>query len=329
MLAAFAPLAAQSQTATGWDKTAQPLRGHNRIYQFRCPAKGTAGTIWGTGIYTDNSSVCTAAVHAGKITLAGGGLVTIGVIAGNPAYSGSRRHGITSLSYGHWGGSFAVLTAHPLPAIPAPLAANGGSTWSADATAFRGNNGRRYTYNCPANGDFGSAYGTDTYTDDSSICTAAVHAGLITQAGGGAVAIEIRGSRNSYAASSRNGVDTQAYGAWAGSFVFVRGGRVSIEGGGGGWNATAVFQRGRNSAHYTFVCPANGDLGSVWGTDTYTDDSSVCTAAVHAGLITQAGGGIVVIEIRPGESSYAASSRNGVDSQSYGPWAHSFVFVRP
>jgi len=102
---------------------------------------------------------------------------------------------------------------------------------------------------------------------------------------------------------------------------------AAIASGGSGWDASATSLRGNNNQRYSFACGAGGDFGSVWGTDVYTDDSSVCTAAVHAGIITQAGGGTVVIEIRPGQSSYTASSRNGVDSQSYDSWDGSFVFV--
>jgi hypothetical protein len=68
---------------------------------------------------------------------------------------------------------------------------------------------------------------------------------------------------------------------------------------------------------------------TVWGTDTYTDDSSVCTAAVHAGLITLASGGPVTFEMRPGLDSYEASTRNGIASRSWGVWSSSFVFVTP
>jgi hypothetical protein len=64
----------------------------------------------------------------------------------------------------------------------------------------------------------------------------------------------------------------------------------------------------------------------VWGTDVYTDDSSVCTAAVHAGLITLAGGGTVTAEIRPGQSSYKGSTRNGITSSPYASWLGSFIF---
>ncbi|MEM1042536.1 MAG: LCCL domain-containing protein [Bacteroidota bacterium] len=91
------------------------------------------------------------------------------------------------------------------------------------------------------------------------------------------------------------------------------------------WTENAVSLRGNNGARYRFDCPANGTLRTVWGTDLYTDDSSICTAAVHAGEITQAGGS-VVIEIRPGAESYTGSERNGVTSSNWGQWSGSFLF---
>jgi LCCL domain/Cohesin domain len=86
--------------------------------------------------------------------------------------------------------------------------------------------------------------------------------------------------------------------------------------------------RGRNGERFSFTCPPGGTISSrLWGTDLYTDDSSICTAAVHAGLITTARGGTVTIEIRPGASSYTGSPRNGVTSASWGSWDGSFVFI--
>jgi len=42
---------------------------------------------------------------------------------------------------------------------------------------------------------------------------------------------------------------------------------------------------------FTCVCSAQKmQEGAVWGTDTYTDDSRLCRAAVHAGAIPAAGG---------------------------------------
>ncbi|MDQ2975462.1 MAG: pyridoxine 5'-phosphate synthase [Acidobacteriota bacterium] len=52
------------------------------------------------------------------------------------------------------------------------------------------------------------------------------------------------------------------------------------------WNFNPIGHRGQNGRQFIYVCPANGVPRVIYGTDIYTDDSSVCTAAVHAGLIT-------------------------------------------
>ena len=41
-----------------WQASAGHLRGHNgQSYSLMCPAYGRAGTVWGTGVYTDDSSL--------------------------------------------------------------------------------------------------------------------------------------------------------------------------------------------------------------------------------------------------------------------------------
>ncbi|HLF59946.1 MAG TPA: LCCL domain-containing protein [Acidimicrobiia bacterium] len=93
------------------------------------------------------------------------------------------------------------------------------------------------------------------------------------------------------------------------------------------WALTAAPHRGENDTQFTYQCPPGGPNYSVWGTGIYTDDSSVCSAGVHAGVITVEDGGDVIIEIRPGQESYTASSANGVNSGSWGVWTGSFVVV--
>ena len=102
-------------------------------------------------------------------------------------------------------------------------AANGGAIdWNKEAGGYRGKNGERFTFTCPVNDYPGHrVYGTDIYTDDSSICTAAVHAGAIPLSGG-LVTIEIRGPQNEFKSSNRNGIGSSPYGYWPGSFVIVR-----------------------------------------------------------------------------------------------------------
>lgn len=87
--------------------------------------------------------------------------------------------------------------------------------------------------------------------------------------------------------------------------------------------------RGMNGERYVFECPPGKPLpGRVIGSGPYTDDSSICSAAVHAGAIGAKDGGEVTIEIRPGEVRYAASERNYIRSGGYErSWSGSFVIV--
>jgi hypothetical protein len=97
------------------------------------------------------------------------------------------------------------------------------------------------------------------------------------------------------------------------------------------WNATAVALRGQNGNRFEFSCPPNSASGAgpVWGggTEYFSDASAVCPAAVMTGDILLQGGGLVVIEIRPGQQSYVGTTSNGVTSQSSGATAGSFVVI--
>lgn len=97
------------------------------------------------------------------------------------------------------------------------------------------------------------------------------------------------------------------------------------------WDTDASSVRGE-SGLYVFSCPANPALRDrshpVWGSGPYTDDSSVCRAGVHAGVITYDRGGRVTVELLPGQNSYRGSTRNGVETQDYGSWGNSFAVVR-
>ena len=207
----------------------------------------------------------------------------------------------------------------------------GGTDWSANAKALRGQIGQHYQYVCPAGGTALTVWGTDLYTDDSSVCTAAVHAGLITFANGGTVTVEIAAGAPSYTGSARNGVNTHDYGAWDGSYKFVgaaASASTSTSYAGSSWTADTRSWRGKTGQTLRFFCAAGGKPATIWGTTVYTDDSPVCVAAVHAGLISYARGGAVKVRVQPGQRSYKGSTHAGVTSRSYGSWPGSYVFVR-
>ncbi|MCU0497452.1 MAG: LCCL domain-containing protein [Anaerolineae bacterium] len=82
-----------------------------------------------------------------------------------------------------------------------------------------------------------------------------------------------------------------------------------------------------NNEEALVTCPAGCGDGAVWGTDIYTSDSSICTAAIHAGAITTEGG-LVLIRLEDGQESYEGSERNGVSTRNWGSWNASFSIFR-
>src|SRR5262249_41216328 len=68
----------------------------------------TAATIWGTDVYTDDSPLAVAAVHAGVLRPGQRGTVKVTILPGQTAYAGSLRNGIRSTRYRAWGGSYRV-----------------------------------------------------------------------------------------------------------------------------------------------------------------------------------------------------------------------------
>jgi hypothetical protein len=91
------------------------------------------------------------------------------------------------------------------------------------------------------------------------------------------------------------------------------------------WSTTAAGFKGEGGQTYTFQCPKGGAAQAVYGSDAYTDFSSICTAAVHAGIFSLADGGKVTVEYRAGRSIYGSTLRNDITSNTSGENARSFV----
>ena len=80
---------------------------------------------------------------------------------------------------------------------------------------------------------------------------------------------------------------------------------------------------------FTFNCPlapSNQVNAPIWGTDIYTLNSGLCTAAVHAGIITT-DGGLIDVELNPAESIYQGSDRFGINSNNYQREINSIRFI--
>ena len=72
----------------------------------------TDGTVWGSGIYTDDSMLAAAAVHAGVLKPGEKGLVRVTIQPGLSAYTADTQNGVTTTPYGAWEGSYTISPAH-------------------------------------------------------------------------------------------------------------------------------------------------------------------------------------------------------------------------
>jgi hypothetical protein len=70
-------------------------------YYFRITG-ATEGQIWGTDIYTRDSSLGVAAVHAGLIKPGEAAVLRVTIVKSLPAYPGSARNGVTTSDYGEF-----------------------------------------------------------------------------------------------------------------------------------------------------------------------------------------------------------------------------------
>ena len=105
-----------STYTTPFFETAEAFRGQiGTQYTMDCVA-GRVSTfrVRGTDVYTDNSLVCGAAVHAGLIQMGTGGSVTIRIVASPSTFTGSTRNGVTSTGIQGWyGNAFEFVTSQP------------------------------------------------------------------------------------------------------------------------------------------------------------------------------------------------------------------------
>ncbi|CAH1238318.1 CRISPLD1 [Branchiostoma lanceolatum] len=304
-------------------------------FTANCPSGCTAigGTVWGKAIYTDDSSICRAAIHDGRIP-ASGGEVEVFKHPGQESYEGSDQNDIQTLGYGSWGGSFAFTADIPQQAPPQPTPASGPPTVDCN-TEPRQLDGDNVTVECPDGclETGGVVWGFVIYTDDSSICRAAIHDGQIPAAGGEVTGYKLPG-QESYQGSDQNGIQTLGYGSWGGSFAFTADPVIPPEEQSEPQEPGATPSADCNTESrqldgdiVAVTCPdgCKQTGGSVWGTVVYTDDSSICRAAIHDGRIEETGGEVTIYKL-PGRDAYLSSGKNGITTTAYGSWGGSFAF---
>jgi len=76
-------------------------------FYFRVQGENN-GTVWGTDVYTGDSALAAAALHAGAVELGESAVVRVTVVAPLRAYTGSTCNGVTSSSFGPYGTAYRV-----------------------------------------------------------------------------------------------------------------------------------------------------------------------------------------------------------------------------
>ncbi|XP_048372045.1 LOW QUALITY PROTEIN: cysteine-rich secretory protein LCCL domain-containing 2 [Sphaerodactylus townsendi] len=176
-------------------------------------------------------------------------------------------------------------------------------------------------YLCPAGclNNKGKVFGTSFYESSSSICRAAIHSGMLDNRGG-LVDITRRGRADFFVKSARNGVESISKFKPSNSFVLSK---VTVQTLDCYTTVAELCPFKKPAAHCPrSYCPAYcKDEPSYWapvyGTNVYADSSSICKAAVHAGVLTNDDGGYVdVMPVENRQEIPSGSWKNGIQSES-------------
>lgn len=278
-----------------------------------------SGVIWGTDFYTHDSSVATAAVHAGALKAGEHGVLKI-TFESPRSFTGSLRNGVSSGSWSSYPYSFRVERS----TVQAALL--GGNTPTPAASAQTSPDVQVFTVTGTT---IGYVWGTDVYSSDSSIPAAAVHAGVLQPGETADIKVTYLAGRDGYIGSTRHGVTSWSFAAWPRSMQFERAGDDAgpavavIE------PTTEPLALSMSTAGQVHVVRVTGTtVGSIWGSDIYTTDSAVAVAAVHAGVLQAGEAGLVKITVLPGQNGYQATTRNGVTSFTWGTFPASYRLER-
>lgn len=234
--------------------------GTDKVLTCTCPANFDISTsLWGTDIYTADSYICSTALHASVLDRSGG-RVTIEMLPGQNSYTGSKRHGVSTRSYGKYRASYRFVDAVEVNSSGASASgrnrANGngrksrsGSSFERDAAAILGSlglgnlgqvenqltgedigecraaskwrgTGKALSCSCPANISNTGSVWGTDIYTDDSYICKAALHAGRIDRSGGQVSIQMLPGQSSYAGTRRNGVTTMSYRSYAGSYRF-------------------------------------------------------------------------------------------------------------
>jgi hypothetical protein len=179
--------------------------------------------VWGTDVYTDDSALAVAAVHAGVLLPGEQAVVRVTILPGQQQYQGSLRNGVVTGDWRQFDGSFRIEpmpgkgATRTRPAVLPPASATPRGMYMPLLSGYRGQVGKSFFIEVTGE-VVGTVWGKDVYTDDSALGAAAVHAGVLRLGQRGVVKVTILPGQDCYLGCTRNGVTSSPYASWNGSF---------------------------------------------------------------------------------------------------------------
>jgi hypothetical protein len=257
------------------------------------------GSLWGTDVYSSDSSLALAAVHAGALKLGQSGIVKVTIIPSHVDFTGATRNGVTSAP---WTGSYPAFVVAPLRDEDEADADQDASeiTLPADLPSDAARLIGRFNAGADdARKDARQVVGKlrrETINKLKPLQDWYTRAARLDEA----VAIRdcIRGMYEDDLPVLADPSVLRTFGSKVGDTFYFR-------------------------------VTGNAGSGSVWGSDVYTLNSSLAAAAVHAGVLAPGQTAVVRVKIVAGQSSYEASTRNGVTSYACGQQPAGFVVALP
>jgi hypothetical protein len=83
-----------------------PFRAEvGKSFYFKVTGRATGGAVWGSDIYTDDSALSVAAVHAGALKDGQEGIVKVTILKHEGTYDSTTRNGVTTAAFGTYPGS--------------------------------------------------------------------------------------------------------------------------------------------------------------------------------------------------------------------------------
>nr|XP_055037781.1 cysteine-rich secretory protein LCCL domain-containing 1 [Misgurnus anguillicaudatus] len=175
-------------------------------------------------------------------------------------------------------------------------------------------------YECPAGclDSITKVVGTVYYDMQSSICRAGIHYGVIDNDGGW-MDVTRHGRKEYFIKSYKNGV--QSLGKYLSANAFTVS-KVTAKGITCATTVSVLCPYQRPASHCPRIyCPSNckeenPQHSRVIGTNYYSDKSSICNAAIHAGVINNESGGYIDVMPLDNRQLYISSYQNGILSES-------------